>query len=189
MGENEQGGMLRTVAVVGLVAIIAAIVIFAVTGLKNASSQHRDQVTTAVKKSVDPDYGRNLITMVPTDKFVFSSGTTPGHWTYTHKYEVVARLEPGVTYTFSAEATLVGTNQTTATVSVWNPSTTQMYATKGFKATGVRDSFTFTIPANANTRDGILMLYAGNSGSTTGNTITWTNMKLEKGKDATPYWM
>lgn len=34
MGENEQGGMLRTVVVIGLVAIIAAVVIFGVLQLK-----------------------------------------------------------------------------------------------------------------------------------------------------------
>jgi len=34
MGENEQGGMLRTVVVVGLVAIIAAVVVFGVISMK-----------------------------------------------------------------------------------------------------------------------------------------------------------
>lgn len=35
MGENEQGGMLRTVVVVGLVAMVALIVTLGVVGLKN----------------------------------------------------------------------------------------------------------------------------------------------------------
>lgn len=34
MGENEQGGMLRTVVVVGLVALIAAVIIGGVVGMK-----------------------------------------------------------------------------------------------------------------------------------------------------------
>ena len=34
MGENEQGGMLRTVVVVGIVAMIALIVTLGVVGLK-----------------------------------------------------------------------------------------------------------------------------------------------------------
>ena len=35
MGENEQGGMLRTVVVVGLIAMVALIVILSVVGLKS----------------------------------------------------------------------------------------------------------------------------------------------------------
>lgn len=53
MGENEQGGMLRTVVVVGLVALIAAVVIFAVTGLKSNASRQQIQTTNKVMNSVD----------------------------------------------------------------------------------------------------------------------------------------
>lgn len=46
MGENEQGGMLRTVVVVGIVALIAAVIIFAVIGLKS-------QVVNKTNKAAD----------------------------------------------------------------------------------------------------------------------------------------
>lgn len=36
MGENEQGGMLRTVVVIGLIAIIAIVMIVGVVGLKSS---------------------------------------------------------------------------------------------------------------------------------------------------------
>lgn len=50
MGENEQGGMLRVVTVLGLIAIIAAVVIFAVTGLKGKASNNRDAALYAIQK-------------------------------------------------------------------------------------------------------------------------------------------
>lgn len=52
MGENEQGGMLRTVVVVGLVAIIAIIITVGVVGLK---SSLRTNTLMAV------DAGHNLV--------------------------------------------------------------------------------------------------------------------------------
>ena len=45
MGENEQGGMLRVVVVVGLVALIAAVVIFAVIKLKGTMSTTTSSAT------------------------------------------------------------------------------------------------------------------------------------------------
>lgn len=52
MGENEQGGMLRVVVVVGLVALIAAVVIYAVIKLKgtmtSTTSGASDNVTNAM---------------------------------------------------------------------------------------------------------------------------------------------
>ena len=48
MGENEQGGMLRVVVVVGLVALIAAVVIFAVIKLKGTMSTTTSSATQNV---------------------------------------------------------------------------------------------------------------------------------------------
>ena len=42
MGENEQGGMLRTVVVVGLVALIAAVITMGVVGMKASMSKNID---------------------------------------------------------------------------------------------------------------------------------------------------
>lgn len=52
MGENEQGGMLRTVVVIGLVAMIAAVVIFAVVGLKNNMVNNQTTALQTVSKGV-----------------------------------------------------------------------------------------------------------------------------------------
>lgn len=54
MGENEQGGMLRTVIVVGLVALIAAVVIFAITGLKGDMRKNSDTAIYNVDKVGKP---------------------------------------------------------------------------------------------------------------------------------------
>lgn len=52
MGENEQGGMLRTVVVIGLVAIIAIVMIVGVVGLKSSL-----RTNTLVAKSM----GQNVL--------------------------------------------------------------------------------------------------------------------------------
>lgn len=59
MGENEQGGMLRVVTVVGLIAIIATVVIFAITGLKSHAEKTRVDTTAKVVKL--QNYGHNLL--------------------------------------------------------------------------------------------------------------------------------
>ena len=57
MGENEQGGMLRTVVVVGIVAMVALIVTLGVVGLKNNMTKNTDSavgtvVTTKIPQAV-----------------------------------------------------------------------------------------------------------------------------------------
>ena len=52
MGENEQGGMLRVVVVVGLVALIAAVVIFAVIKLKGTMNDTTDGATKNISDKV-----------------------------------------------------------------------------------------------------------------------------------------
>ena len=54
MGENEQGGMLRTVVVIGLVALIAAVMIFAITGLKGDMRKNSDTAVYNVDKAGKP---------------------------------------------------------------------------------------------------------------------------------------
>lgn len=57
MGENEEGGMLRVVVVVGLIAMIAGFVIFAITGMKNTMNSHTDTaVGTVVRTRADQPY-------------------------------------------------------------------------------------------------------------------------------------
>ena len=62
MGENEQGGMLRTVTVIGLIAIIAAVVIFAVMGLNgNMKSSLKTSVQNTDLAVYDKDLGMTII--------------------------------------------------------------------------------------------------------------------------------
>lgn len=56
MGENEQGGMLRTVVVVGIVALIAAVVIGGVVGMKASMNKNTDKAVGVVAKTKVP-YG------------------------------------------------------------------------------------------------------------------------------------
>ena len=46
MGENEQGGMLRTVVVIGIIAMVALIITLGVVGLKNNMSNNTNSVVT-----------------------------------------------------------------------------------------------------------------------------------------------
>lgn len=48
MGENEQGGMLRTVVVIGIIAMVALIVTLGVVGLKNSMNKNTDRAVGAV---------------------------------------------------------------------------------------------------------------------------------------------
>ena len=61
MGENEQGGMLRTVVVVGLVALIAAVIIGGVVVSKANMNKHVNDTTSLVAKQTDAVTSRNLI--------------------------------------------------------------------------------------------------------------------------------
>ncbi len=78
MGENEQGGMLRVVTVLGLIAIIATVVIFAIIGLKGQASNNRDAAlyaTQKVPKSFDNLNGGN----VSVSSYTFN-GIKDGQW-------------------------------------------------------------------------------------------------------------
>ena len=189
MGENEQGGMLRTVVVVGLVAIIAATVIFAVTGLKNTLFAQQNNVVAKTDSIASPDYGKNLL--APAERNItFSAGTDPNYWTYGWQYHRVGSLDPGQTYTFSSKVNLQNTDEKKVRVAVydWNASPDKCYLfTDDFKADGSRDSWTFTVPKNISTETAVLLVYAGQAGKTAGITATYSDMKLEKGSDATPF--
>ena len=53
MGENEQGGMLRVVVVIGLIALIAAVVIGGVVVSKANMNKHIDNTTSLVAKQAN----------------------------------------------------------------------------------------------------------------------------------------
>jgi len=52
MGEREQGGMLRTVVVVGLVALIAAVIIYAVIGLSGHMKSTTNSASDGIQKEI-----------------------------------------------------------------------------------------------------------------------------------------
>lgn len=56
MGENEQGGMLRTVVVVGIIAMVALIITLGVVGLKNNMTKNTNSAVGAVATAKVP-YG------------------------------------------------------------------------------------------------------------------------------------
>lgn len=54
MGENEQGGMLRTVVVIGIVAMVALIITLGVVGLKNNMTKNTATAVYNVDKTPKP---------------------------------------------------------------------------------------------------------------------------------------
>ena len=54
MGENEQGGMLRTVVVIGIIAMVALIIILSVVGLKNNMTKNTNSAVGGVVKTKVP---------------------------------------------------------------------------------------------------------------------------------------
>ena len=52
MGENEQGGMLRTVVVVGLVALITAVITMGVVGMKASMNKNSDTASDTAAQNV-----------------------------------------------------------------------------------------------------------------------------------------
>ena len=78
MGENEQGGMLRTVVVIGLVALIAAVAIFVTIGMKGKASSNRDAALYAIEKVPKPFDNINGGN-VSTSAYTFN-GIKDGQW-------------------------------------------------------------------------------------------------------------
>lgn len=64
MGENEQGGMLRNVVVVGLVAMIALIVTLAVVGLKGNMLAGTSNATDSIQKEIKNANGNTVESVV-----------------------------------------------------------------------------------------------------------------------------
>ena len=54
MGENEQGGMLRTVAVIGIIAMVALIITLGVVGLKSNMTKNTNSAVGAVVTTTVP---------------------------------------------------------------------------------------------------------------------------------------
>jgi len=60
MGENEQSGMLRSVVVIGIIAMIATVIIVAVVGLKSTMTKNTDTAVGTVVTVKSPYYGNDI---------------------------------------------------------------------------------------------------------------------------------
>ena len=60
MGENEQGGMLRIVVVIGLVALLAVAITMGVVGLKASMNKNTNRAVGTVVTTKAPYYGKDI---------------------------------------------------------------------------------------------------------------------------------
>lgn len=92
MGENEQSGMLRTVVVVGLVAMIALIVTLGVVGMKASMSKNTDTAvsTASMNQVVDSEFMNPISTTGPSNNgnswFQTPNYFNDGSWRVAGKY-------------------------------------------------------------------------------------------------------
>lgn len=82
MGENEQGGMLQTVVVVGIIALIAIVITVGVVGLKVSMNKNTDNAVSAiVKENGQQTVGRNLLLDSQTQTNTGAWFSSNGAWT------------------------------------------------------------------------------------------------------------
>jgi len=89
MGENEQGGMLRTVVVIGIIAMVALIITLGVVGLKNNMTKNTDSAVGAVVKTKVP-YG--VVNPDVTYKKYTSGDNSWGWGKYSYYFPVVGDM-------------------------------------------------------------------------------------------------
>ncbi len=125
--------------------------------------------------------GTNLLTGTSSDLIVDDSSNTSQGW---KRASIYNNLIVGSVYTFSSEVSVLGT-ATSIDVKSYNPTT----------GLTINDSYT-TFPIVNGKISGLvkpidgyttLIIYAGNSGNTHGNKVTFHHMKLEKGSVATDW--
>lgn len=137
-------------------------------------------------------YGRNLIPNSSTPKVIIRPDQNPNYpnWTNTRVY---TGLKNNETYTFSALATAVSTNQSAEQwgIRIFQENGNHEATNINLPAnTGKRQSFTFTTPDNGISYD--VLIYSGGVGvgytpSDLKIVTTVSDYKLEKGSVATPW--
>lgn len=89
MGENEQGGMLRNVVVLGLIALIASVVVALMFGLKTKMVEHVDEATppSVILNLLEPDefifdqhHGDSVLIHLPENTHWWDSSQTALHF-------------------------------------------------------------------------------------------------------------
>ena len=103
---------------------------------------------------------------------------------YTHMQ--LCTLEQGVQYTFSVEKIVrVAGTATQVALLVYDYPNNHPVFTRYLSVSDSKQQITFTSPNDGDTNT--LIIYAGVNGSTSGNTIRYDKMKLEKGSKATDW--
>lgn len=139
-----------------------------------------DEIDLAVSEGISGIEigGRNFIT--DSEELKWNAGTSSS------SYQIVYRgLERNQTYTVSFDAELTGTGNTSfVTVYPYLRAGESMSTLHIPYTSGKRMKQTFTTDGRY---DYNLLIYAGRSGSTSGNSITLRNLKLEKGNKSTDW--
>lgn len=109
MGENEQGGMLRTVVVIGLVALIAAVITMGVVGMKASMTKNTATAVYNVDKTPKPypfendgniQFNKHKVTdwNGPYYDIPVTENIKPGYWRELH-----ATITPGTDVTMQVD--------------------------------------------------------------------------------------
>lgn len=132
--------------------------------------------------------GRNLIARTGSPVRIPVSGTATSQWTY--KVFTIYDLPfiQDETVWVNAKITVHSGSITALSVIFFNSALTTPYATYQPTLTNGKISFKLTVPsALASKTDAVLLVYAGLHGACTGNAITVSELKVEKGTVATDW--
>ena len=110
--------------------------------------------------------------------------TSSGGDQYTHMQ--LCTLEQGAQYTFSVEKIVRAAGTATqVALLIYDFPNNHPVSTRYLSVSDSKQQITFTAPSDGDTNT--LIIYAGINGSTSGNTIRYEKMKLEKGSKATDW--
>ena len=217
MGENEQGGMLRTVVVVGLVAMVALIVTLGVVGLKNNMNDRISSTTSRVlaegsRNLILNSSGMNASATNRPSMRANGVGTTNTNSTIAYNPDSMT-----ITYTGNgsqewyyalaesfqnyAGSTLDKTKQYTISVDVKGTAPSAAFRVNNAyspsvsinNTTWTRLTYTFTFPVmGGDYADKYYIRLNAMNGNTNGNfvpgqTLSFRNFKLETGNKATDW--
>ena len=217
MGENEQGGMLRTVVVVGLVAMVALIITLGVVGLKNNMNDGISSTTSRVlaegsRNLILNSSGMNASATNRPSMRANGVGTTNTNSTIAYNPDSMT-----ITYTGNgsqewyyalaesfqnyAGSTLDKTKQYTISVDVKGTAPSAAFRVNNAyspsvsinNTTWTRLTYTFTFPVmGGDYADKYYIRLNAMNGNTNGNfvpgqTLSFRNFKLETGNKATDW--
>lgn len=126
--------------------------------------------------------GRNLLldTATPTT----ATAADENNYSYVTLRPVISPLEKGQVFTFSADVEILAGNPSQVTISLYDTAISVLDTRSILNIENNRVSGTIT--PTGDTAE-VLLIYAGLAGATAGNSIRFSNMKLEKGSFATDW--